>query len=371
MLRGAANSEGTAAYKHRHPELELSGHFRTLGNADNLTLSSLGLGTYLGEPDDAADANYVEAIATALLSGINMLDTAINYRHQRSERNIGQALQQVISSGQLIREQAFVSTKAGYLSFDGNMPPDPRAYFMKEYVEPGILDPDEVAGGMHCMAPKYLENQISRSRQNLGLETIDLFYIHNPETQLAEVSRDVFRERIEKAFESLERQVEERKIRFYGLATWNGFRVPPSSPEYLDLFEMSEFARKVGGNEHHFRFIQLPFNLGMLEAYGLANQETGEINLPVIHAAARMGIAVVTSATLLQGRLTHGLPKALREKMGTSNDSETAIQFSRCTPGLTTSLVGMGHREHVLANMKAAKLPLLPQKAWHDLLALK
>ena len=38
---------------------------------------------------------------------------------------------------------------------------------------------------MHCMSPAYLENQIERSRRNLGMETIDLFYVHNPESQLA------------------------------------------------------------------------------------------------------------------------------------------------------------------------------------------
>ena len=62
----------------------------------------------------------------------------------------------------------------------------PRAYFHREYVETGVLDPAELAGGMHCMSPAYLENQIERSRRNLGLETVDLFYIHNPESQLAE-----------------------------------------------------------------------------------------------------------------------------------------------------------------------------------------
>jgi len=61
-----------------------------------------------------------------------------------------------------------VCSKAGYLSFDGNLPADPRGYFMREYVETGILDPKELAGGMHCIAPRYLDNQIERSRRNLG-----------------------------------------------------------------------------------------------------------------------------------------------------------------------------------------------------------
>src|SRR5438445_4230352 len=158
MQRGHATPEGTTRYRDRFSQLRDAGHFRRPENvrwADELWLSSIGLGTYLGEPDDTTDSHYIEAINTALLSGINVLDTAINYRHQRSERNIGAALTQQIESGQLKRDEVLICTKAGYLSFDGNLPADPRAYFMREYVESGILDPAQITGGTHCMAPGY------------------------------------------------------------------------------------------------------------------------------------------------------------------------------------------------------------------------
>src|SRR5215471_1249322 len=172
MLQGYATAEGTARYRDRFPQLRHALHFRQARHASgaDLWLPSIGLGTYLGEPDDAADAEYTAAIATALGSGINMLDSAINYRHQRSERNIGAALKQGIADKRVQRDEVFVSTKAGYLSFDSDLPADPRAYFIHEYVEPGILDPRQIAGGMHCIAPTFLENQIERSRRNLGLE---------------------------------------------------------------------------------------------------------------------------------------------------------------------------------------------------------
>jgi aryl-alcohol dehydrogenase-like predicted oxidoreductase len=114
------------------------------------------LGTYLGEPSDAADQAYIAAIESGLRSGINVLDTAINYRHQRSERNIGAAIKSLLDSGELHRDEVMVCTKAGYLSFDGNAPPDPRQYFHREYVEAGVLDPKQLAGGMHCMSPASL-----------------------------------------------------------------------------------------------------------------------------------------------------------------------------------------------------------------------
>src|SRR5712692_10157883 len=224
MFPGHATAEGTARYRDRFPDLRDAGHFRRPGHvpgAGELWLSSIGLGTYLGEPDDAADQAYTEAIATALRSGINVIDTAINYRHQRSERNIGVALKQLIDSGELKRDEVIICTKAGYLSFDGNMPADPRGYFKREYLEPGILDSKQLAGGMHCMAPAYLENQIERSRHNLGLATIDLFYVHNPESQLADASREVFHQRLKDAFAMLEGQVKAGRLGYYGVATWN------------------------------------------------------------------------------------------------------------------------------------------------------
>jgi len=367
MLPGFATPEGTARYRDRFRQFRDAGHFRhpeSVPGASELCLTSIGLGTYLGEPDDAADANYVDAISTAVRSGINLLDTAINYRHQRSERNVGAALAQLIAAGDLQRDEVLICTKAGYLSFDGNLPADPRAYFVREYVESGVLNPKELAGGMHCMAPRYLENQIERSRRNLGLETIDVFYLHNPESQLADVSPEVFRDRVKHAFAVLESSVKARKLRYYGMATWNAFRVLAGARDHISLSSAVELAQEVGGSSHHFRFIQLPFNLGMPEAHSLANQTLHNKNVSVLTAAAQLGVAVIGSATLYQGRLTHGLPAPIQQAMGMKSDSENAIQFARSTPGLTAALIGMGHREHVTANLKPALVPPVRPEEW-------
>jgi aryl-alcohol dehydrogenase-like predicted oxidoreductase len=370
MLPGHTTPEGTGRYRDRCSQLRDAGHFRrpqTVPGVNELWLSSIGLGTYLGEPDDSADVNYTEAIVAALRSGINVLDTAINYRHQRSERNIGAALKELIGAGELNRDEILVCTKAGYLSFDGNLPADPRGYFTREYVEPGVLDPKQLAGGMHCMAPAYLENQIERSRHNLGLETIDLFYVHNPESQLADISRETFRERLKNVFVMLEKQVKAGKVRYYGMATWNAFRVAEGARDYINLFEAEQIAREAGGEPHHFRFIQLPFNLAMPEAYGLANQVSGKQKMSVLAAAEQRGIAVVGSATLYQGQLTHGLPDFIAKALGLKSDAENAIQFSRSAPGLTTALVGMGRKEHVAANLKPARVTPASPEDWKRL----
>src|SRR5579862_1127042 len=150
MTPGQATAEGTARYRDHFPKLRGMMHFRqpqSAPGADDLWLSSIGLGTYLGEPDEETDRNYADAIAVALRSGINVVDTAINYRHQRSERNVGEAVAKSIEAGELKRDEIVICTKAGYLAFDSNLPADPRAYFQDEYIEPGILDPRQIAGG--------------------------------------------------------------------------------------------------------------------------------------------------------------------------------------------------------------------------------
>ncbi|HZR32921.1 MAG TPA: aldo/keto reductase [Terriglobales bacterium] len=369
-ISGFATSEGTLRYRNRFPQLRDAGHFRRqehVPGIGDLWLSSIGLGTYLGEPTPAADAAYTDAIGTALRSGINVLDTAINYRHQRSERSIGSALQELIGSSELSRDEVLVCTKAGFLSFDADMPADVRGYFMSEYVKPGILDPAQVAAGSHCLSPRYLADQIDRSRRNLGLDTIDVFYVHNPESQLSEVSRALFRDRLRDAFVMLEEAVAASKIRFYGVATWNAFRVLEGESDYVGLAEVLEIARAAGGDAHHLRVIQLPFNLGMTDAFGLSNHQLIGTKMSAMKVAAAEGVAVMGSATLYQGRLTRDLPGVVSKTLGMSTDAENAIQFARSAPGITTSLIGMGRKEHVLANLKPAFSPPTPPDKWAKL----
>jgi len=367
MLNGFATPEGTARYRSRFPELSPAGHFQrqmTVPGAGELWISSIGLGTYLGEPTAEADAAYTQAVRLAVASGINLLDTAINYRHQRSERNIGAALQEMVSAGELQRDEVVICTKAGYLSFDSEVPPNPGAYFRAEFVDKGILNPADLAGGMHCMSPGYLSDQLERSRRNLGLETIDVFYVHNPETQLGEVPRERFRQRLREAFAMLEDAVKAGKIRYYGVATWNGFRVPPAARDAMSLAETAEIAQQAGGEQHHFRFVQLPFSLGMPEAFAYHNQTWEKENVSLLEAASHAGVMVVGSATLSQGQLTRNLPEFIEQRLGAGSDGANSIQFARSTPGLAVALVGMGRPEHVRENLKVAALPATPREQW-------
>jgi aryl-alcohol dehydrogenase-like predicted oxidoreductase len=325
-------------------------------------ISSIGLGTYLGYLDDATDENYRRAIVRAVQLGSNVIDTAINYRFQRSERAIGKALHDLASAGTATRDEIMVATKAGYLTFDGGQPEDPREYFEDEYLRPGIVGPNDIVAESHCMTPRYLENQIDRSLRNLGVHTIDIFYVHNPETQLSEIAPADFYKRLRVAFGYLETAVRSGKINHYGVATWNAFRANPGAEDYVSLEAAVQCARDVAGEDHHFRFAQLPFNLAMPEAWNRVNQEVEGRATTMLEAARMLNVTVMASASLFQRRLSQGLPVVIRDHLpGLRTDSQRAIQFVRSTGGIAVSLVGMSRVEHVQENLEVAAVPPVPE----------
>jgi len=113
----------------------------------------------------------------------------------------------------------------------------------------------------------------------------------------------------------------------------------------------------VAGGSHHLRFVQLPCNLGMTEALTRPNQSLDGSRVPMVEAANKLGITLVASAAMLQGKLSRGLPPFVATALGLQNDAERALQFVRSTPGITTALVGMSRVEHVGANLSLVAVP--------------
>ncbi len=348
-----ATSDGTQKYKNRFPDAA-NGHFRA---AQGLTISSIGIGTYLGNADAATDESYVQSIVKFVESGGNVIDSAANYRFQRSERNIGEALKNLFEKG-FSREELLICTKGGFLPFDGDRPADIQTYFKENFVEKGIATSDDLVGGSHCMTASYLQSQIDQSRKNMNLETLDLFYIHNPEAQASQISQIEFDARIAAAFERLEENRTTGKLKFYGIATWNGFRVAPQERGYHSVEKMARIAKTVGGENHGFRFIQLPFNLAMPEALVLPNQQFKGKVVPTIEAANGLGISVMCSGSIMQGKLAQNLPENIRQILGNlPSDAQTSLQFVRSGKGVASALVGMSKPNHVEENMKLALIP--------------
>jgi aryl-alcohol dehydrogenase-like predicted oxidoreductase len=359
-IDGCASLEGTTRYRERFRDSAAENHFRL---EQNLWLSSIGIGTYLGNPDEATDESYTDAVVRAVELGANVIDTAANYRCQRSERSIGVALQRLTSAGTCARDEVIICTKGGFLPFNGTPPANPRKYIEETFVRAGIVSFSDIVGGSHCMTPAYLQSQLDQSLANMGLRCIDVYYIHNPESQLSAVSREEFETRLRAAFMMLERNISEGRIKSYGVASWNGFRVEPDARGYHSLERMVQLAREVCGENHGFRFIQLPFNLGMPEAMSPRNQTLGGERVSVLEAAGALGVTVLASASIFQGRVAKGLPESVREPLGAlATDAQTAIQFVRSTRGITTALIGMSRRAHVEENLQLTRVaPASPE----------
>jgi aryl-alcohol dehydrogenase-like predicted oxidoreductase len=351
-LDGQATPAGTTNYRERFPEAAKN-HFRARAN---LWFSSIGIGTYLGSTDAEKDRDYADAIVCAVELGANVIDTAANYRCQRSERAIGAALNELKSRG-FQRDELLICTKGGFLPFDGAPPRDVRKYVEEKFVDTGIAGWGDIAGGVHCMKPSYLAQQLDQSLGNLNLSSVDVYYVHNPESQLRAVSQDQFWQRVREAFEFLEAAVASGKIKNYGVATWEGFRAEPDASEYHSLETMVEIARALAGDNHHFRFIQVPFNLAMPEALFFQNQKLGDEYVSALEAAESFGITAIASGSLMQGQVVRGLPEAIRDALGSlATDAQTGIQFVRSAPGITTALVGMSRVAHVKENLELVRV---------------
>jgi aryl-alcohol dehydrogenase-like predicted oxidoreductase len=367
-LPGQATLDGTERYCKRFAEQLPESHFR---RSQDLWLSSIGLGTYLGNYDDATDQEYHKAVVTAAGAGCNVVDSAVNYRLQRSERAIGTALKELSSRG-YNRSEFIVATKGGFIPYDGTPPKDSREYIEKTFIKTGLAGSADIVSGCHCMTPKYLLNQLECSLRNLDVETIDIYYLHNPETQLGKVSAEEFDQRVVKAFDALESAVDAGKIQMYGMATWNCFRNDAGAKDYLSLTHVIELAEKASGRNHHFKVIQLPLNLGMSEALSNANQPAHGHRHNVLEVAQDLGLTVMCSASVLQGQLSRDLPPIIAETFtGLDTDAQRALQFVRSTPGVTTALVGMKQQKHVEENLQTARIAPAPWEQYSKLFQAK
>ena len=317
-----------------------------------MDLSTLGLGTYLGDPGPAGDAGILAASHAFLESGGNVFDTAANYRGGRSESALGRALDR------RDRDTFFISTKAGYLPMsDGSTAEDPRTWFKRVLEGPGVLSAEDVVDGCHALTPRYLAHQLEISLAALGLERVDLFHLHNPEQQRPLRGPKAFRAVLQAAFEACEGLRSEGKIGVYGCATWNGFRVPPAAPEHLSLEELLAAAEGAGGRDHGFRWVQLPLNLAMPEAFLAPTQRFWGAEMPLLEAARAAGIRVQTSASMMQARILPQIQPGVVQALGADTPAQAALQFARSCPGVDVALCGMASTIHVAENAAVMKLP--------------
>lgn len=364
-IGGYATPQGTKKYmenalKNGFP----NSHFRSF---DNLNLSSLGMGTYLGQITPEEDRDLENAIYESVKSGaMNVIDTAINYRSMKSEKNIGKAMKRLIEDGAISRDQIFISTKNGYITNDGDFPAvDVLEYMQNMFISQGIIDPKDISSGYNVLNPNYIRKCIDKSLTNMQLDTIDLVYVHNAyESWVEDIDRKQFDEMIRKVFQVYEEYRSKNKINYYGMATWTCFRLPANEREYLSLEEMVKIAQEVGGKNHGFRFIQLPYNLAYREAYMLKNQSVGnDRDLTILQACNKLDIGVFTSVPLLQTKL---FDAKIPDYLGYDDQLLKIVQITRSTPNVLAPLIGQKKPNHVKENIQLAKVAPLTIAEFND-----
>lgn len=353
-ILGKATLEGTNRYREKYQETCAFDHFR---KGNRIITSSIGIGTYLGEKDEQTNKLVTEAIIKSVLGGINLIDSAIIYRDSKGERSVGQAIKHLINIEKVSRDELTICTKGGFLTHET---PEYLNWFCQHYGEQknSNLNREDIVINdnqrYHCVHPDYVEDQINQSLENLGLETIDIYYIHNPEIQLAKVDSETFYHRLQLAFEAMENAVNCGKIGAYGLATWNGLRVPQNSQEHLDLAKIKSIAMEVSGSqEDNFRYIQFPLNMGMPEAFSSLTQKIEGEEFSLLEAAERLGLFSIASASLCQAEVIGRIPDNIISTFGDkfATDCQRALQYARSTPGLLAALVGMKNSKHVEENL--------------------
>ena len=361
-IKGFASSEGTK--KFRDNAIKKGKSYLHFKEFDDLILSSIGMGTYLGDLSKEDDIDIENALYESVKShAINVIDSAINYRAMKSEKSIGRSITRLVNDGIISRDEIFVSTKNGYITNDGDYPMlDVWEYIQRMYISTGIIKAEDISSGYNVLNPAYIEKCIERSRFNLKLDTLDLIYIHNAfESWNQDVSKNKFFDMLSKVFEVYEKFRSKNKIRYYGMATWTCFRVGEENKEYLSLDEVYNIAKSIGGINHGFRFIQLPYNLAYSEALFLKNQNVGnEKKLTILEAAKKLKIGVFSSVPLLQGKLIQTKIPDYSETL--TDPIMKLLQIIRSSPSIIAPLIGQKKMDHVNKNNKISEIPPLSEE---------
>ena len=290
MIRGKATVEGTKKYSER-----FSNHrFRELGKT-GLQVSQVGFGSYRIDP---TIHNHHFALQQSLLNGVNLIDTSSNYGDGGSEQLIGRVLAQTALGGAVNREEIVVVSKTGYLQGSNYTMSQQRKAEGQAWPELVEHSPNLE----HCIHPDFIADQLTRSLERLELDHIDVYLLHNPEYYLGwakgrnapiNIVRDVYYDRIRRAFLHLEQEVENGRIGCYGVSS-NTFVVDPEDAQFTELKRIYDIACSIRP-DHHFRVVQMPMNLIETDAATVSNQPTGE---SVLDYARSKGLGVLINRPL-------------------------------------------------------------------------
>ncbi|AXX93197.1 aldo/keto reductase [Malaciobacter molluscorum LMG 25693] len=335
---------------------------------NDLIFSKLGLGTFNKEPykEENYVFHYIEGVKEAIRNGINLIDTASNYRYGQSEKEIAIAIKELINDGEISREELIVCSKAGFIQLDYPFPKNPYTWIEDNIISKKLATREDIELDQHCMTPAFLEWSCKKSLNNLQLDSIDIYFLHNPEMQLISLGYKKFLKKIEKVFERFEKMVNSGQIKYYGVAVWNALINDENSKEHINLEDLVKIAVKIAGRDHKFKYIQTPFNLAKTSIYTIPTQIVTKERCTVVQAAHRLGLGLISSSSLLQMNLFKRSFKSeigylLDSKMVLENDIQLALQFVRSTPGIISSLFASKVPVHIKSNLEITKIKSVPR----------
>ncbi|WP_375725123.1 aldo/keto reductase [Arcobacter sp. KX21116] len=341
--------------------------------SNDLIFSKLGLGTFNKEPykEENYVFHYIEGVKEAVKNGINLIDSASNYRYGQSEKEIGIALKELFEEKIVKREELIICSKGGFIQLEYPFPKNPYTWIEDNIIKTKLATKEDIELDQHCLSADFIEWSCKKSLENMGIDKFDIYYLHNPEIQIQKNGYKKFLKKVESIFKRFEKMVKMGFIKYYGVAVWNGFS-DKSTGEHINLEDLVEIALKVGGENHHFKYIQTPFNIAKTNIYTMPTQTVKGEECTLLQASHRLKIGVISSSSLLQMHLFKKSFKAetgylLDNKMVLENDIQLALQFVRSTPGIITSLFASKVPVHIKSNLKITQIKTTP-RAHYDLM---
>lgn len=262
----------------------------------NLSFSKIGFGCY--RIDYRIDEHY-NALYKALTDGISLIDTSANYSDGASEILVGKVVNDLISEDKITREEITIVTKGGYIQGQNLK----IASGLKNEGKPFNEVVEESENLWHSISPDFIEDQLTRQLQRLNQSYIDVYLLHNPEYYLQWAkknridkndARDIYYNRIRRAFEFLEKKVSEGVINYYGISS-NTFVSHSTQYDFTSLEEIIDIANSIS-QSNHFKVIQLPFNLLETGALTIKNQINDTVT--VLELAVQADLKVLINRPL-------------------------------------------------------------------------
>ena len=308
------------------------------------TSSKIGLGTYNTAKDQS------EIISYALQNDYKLIDTAPNYDYGLSQNEISKALQ----NNPGVREKIIISTKAGFISNRSDI---------DLYVDKKIALRTDFVGN-HCMSPSFIDFEVNKNLAELGVQNIDILFLHNPERQFGRLDKTKFLQELLKAFEKLEILCESGKISYYGISSWDGF----SSKGKKGLFSLDDILelRNQTTSKSHFKYIQIPLSLVFYdELYNYVLENKG-----LLKDAENNSIKVFANSPLYKGELPRIMDDEFLSLFGHTNKAQACLLFLKSFPVIDKILVGATKDYQVKENKEVDLLPNIKLENLGEILAL-